>query len=171
MESRGRAHTIQRMTTTLGLNGKTLQQTPVIKAMHTGVLSCPPNASLRTVAELLAAHGVHAVVVDGRSSVSDTDAPWGVISALDLVGAALAGELDEQTAGASAATPVVMIATTDTLERAAQLMTEHGVTHLVVVDAETMHPVGVLSTLDIAGALSGVRARSGPPRVATHELW
>jgi len=31
-------------------------------------------------------------------------------------------------------------------------MTEHGTTHLVVVDAER-RPVGILSTLDVAAAL------------------
>lgn len=36
------------------------------------------------------------------------------------------------------------------LERAAQLMAEHGVSHLVVVDAADGHPIGVLSTLDLA---------------------
>ena len=36
-----------------------------------------------------------------------------------------------------------------------QLMAEHEVTHLVVVDSETSNPVGVISTLDVAKAVSG----------------
>ena len=38
--------------------------------------------------------------------------------------------------------------------RAAQLMTEHAVAHVVVVDPPPARPLGVLSTLDIAGAVS-----------------
>jgi CBS domain-containing protein len=34
-------------------------------------------------------------------------------------------------------------------------MSEHEVTHVVVVDRETTRPVGVVSTLDIAQALAG----------------
>jgi CBS domain-containing protein len=41
----------------------------------------------------------------------------------------------------------------ESLLRAAQLMAEHEVTHLVVIDPETGHAVGVLSTHDLAGAI------------------
>jgi CBS domain-containing protein len=46
-----------------------------------------------------------------------------------------------------------MVRPDDTLMRAAQLMTEHAVTHLLVVDPAGGLPVGVLSTLDVARAL------------------
>jgi CBS domain-containing protein len=42
----------------------------------------------------------------------------------------------------------------DSLEHAAQLMAEHEVTHLVVIQPHTRHPVGILSALDLAGALA-----------------
>ncbi|SRR6266498_3401614 len=152
------------MTELLHGQGKELAETTVLKAMHPGVLKCRPDASLRSVAELLSANGVHAVIVYEQDVPSAEVVPWGVISAQDLVAAALVRDVDEQVAAATAATPLVLIAGDETLERAAQLMTEHAVTHLVVVERETMHPVGVLSTLDIAAALSGIRVRSGPPR-------
>lgn len=38
------------------------------------------------------------------------------------------------------------------LQNAAQLMSEHGVSHLVVVEGAGGYPLGVLSTLDIAAA-------------------
>jgi CBS domain-containing protein len=152
------------MSATLPRGGTTLAETTVLKAMHPGVLTCGPDASLRTVAELLSAYGVHAIVVYGPETPSVEAAPWGVVSAQDLVAAALVRDIDEQLAAASAVTPVVMIAGDESLERAAQLMTEHAVSHLVVVDADTAHPVGVVSTLDIAASLSGIRLRSGPPR-------
>jgi CBS domain-containing protein len=41
------------------------------------------------------------------------------------------------------------------LPRAAQLMAEHGVSHLVVLDAESGQPIGVLSTIDIATVYAG----------------
>ena len=37
---------------------------------------------------------------------------------------------------------------------AAQLMSEHEVSHLVVVQPHSGHPVGVLSALDLAGVLA-----------------
>lgn len=133
----------------------------VIRAMHPGVLACAPETSVRRIAELMAAYGIHAIVVFRRSH-GGGQTPWGVVSDLDLVGAALADE--EGTAGSIAATPVVTVETDDTLERAAQLMVEHDAPHLVVLDADTSHPVGILSTLDVAAAVSGMHVRSGPPR-------
>jgi CBS domain-containing protein len=128
--------------------GNVLAEHTVASAMHPGVITCRPDASLRAVAELLAGHRVHAVIV------FDEEAPWAVISALDLVAAALVRDVDDQVAAATAATAVLMIDSDETLERAAQLMTEHAVSHLVVVDPENAAPVGVVSTLDIARALS-----------------
>ena len=60
-----------------------------------------------------------------------------------------------QTAGESAVTPLVYVSKLDDLRRAAQLMAESGVSHLAVVDPATDRPVGVVSTLDIAGAIAG----------------
>ena len=40
------------------------------------------------------------------------------------------------------------------LRRGAQLMTEYGTAHLVVVDPTTSPPLGVLSTLDVARTLA-----------------
>ena len=58
---------------------------------------------------------------------------WGVVSDLDLVQATVGGELEDLTAGGTAVTPALTIAADDTLQHAAQLMSEHEVTHLVVV--------------------------------------
>jgi CBS domain-containing protein len=124
----------------------------VADAMHHGVLTCPRDAPLSAVAEVMARHGVHCVVV--------TDAPeaagslWGVVSDGDLVAAASVRDLDEQTAGATAATEALTIAPEESLRHAAQLMTEHALAHLVVVEAESRRPIGVLSTLDVAAALA-----------------
>lgn len=123
----------------------------VSDAMHHGVLTCSRDASLARVAELMATHRVHCVVVtdDGQ----DGGSLWGLVSDLDLVAAASVRDLEHQSAGATAATKALTISPKVTLQRAAQLMTEHGTAHLVVVDPER-RPVGILSTLDVATALS-----------------
>ena len=97
-------------------------------------------------------HRVHCIVV--TDDPGDAESLWGIVSDLDLAAAASVRDLAEQTAGATAATAVLTIAPDETVQRAAQLMTEHGTTHLVVVDAER-RPVGILSTLDVAAALGG----------------
>lgn len=123
---------------------------PVSAAMHVGVLTCTRETSLARVAELMAGERVHCVVV--TYNASDPGGLWGLVSDLDLVAAAGVRDLEEQTAGATAATIALTIEPTETLQRAAQLMTEHGTAHLVVVDA-TRRPMGILSTLDVAAAL------------------
>lgn len=127
-----------------------LDTVAVRDAMHEGVLSCPTDTPLSTVAELMAGKGVHCVVVTDPGDAS----VWGVVSDLDLVAAAGVRDLDAQSAGGSAATPALAIAPDDTLQRAAQVMTEHAAAHLLVVDDVSGRPVGVLSTLDIARLLA-----------------
>jgi CBS domain-containing protein len=122
----------------------------VAEAMHHGVLTCSRDASLADVAGLMASRRVHCIVV--TEEPDNADSLWGVVSDLDLVAAASVRDLDEQTAEASAATAALTVSPEETLQRAAQLMTEHGTAHLVVVDA-ARRPVGVLSTLDVAAAL------------------
>jgi len=128
----------------------------VAEAMHRGVLTCPLEASLRNVARMMVLYRVHAIVVFGEDS-DDLEGPglWGVVSDLDLARTALSGELDDHTAGGMAITPALVVAPDETLQRAAQLMSENEATHVVVVDRETTRPVGILSTLDIAQALAG----------------
>lgn len=88
------------------------------------------------------------------SETPDGDSLWGVVSDLDLIAGAAVRDVEAQTAGGTAATPVVMVEPEHTLLRAAQLMTEHATFHLVVVDPGSGLPVGVLSTLDLARAVA-----------------
>lgn len=129
-----------------------LEALRVADAMHVGVLTCDREAPLTDVAATMARESVHCVVVDSGSG--ESTAPWGLVSDLDLVAAATVRSLDEQTAGGSAATPLVMVTPDERLNRAAQLMTEHGTSHLLVVEPRGGVPVGVLSTIDIAAALT-----------------
>lgn len=124
----------------------------VADAMHEGVFACEREAPLSEVAATMARELVHCVVVDSGSG--EAGPPWGIVSDLDVVAAALVRDLDDQSAGGSAGAPVVMVPPDETLERAAQLMTEHGTAHLIVVDRDRQRPIGVLSTLDIAATLT-----------------
>ena len=45
-----------------------------------------------------------------------------------------------------------------TVEHAARLMAEHEVSHLLVVQAETGHPLGVVSTLNVARVIAWDRS-------------
>jgi CBS domain-containing protein len=114
--------------------------------MHHRILSCAADAPLGEVAGVMAKHRVHAVAItDGAGQ-----RPLGVVSDLDVVTAAVrAVSGEESTALQAAATEPLAVSTSDSLDRAAQLMSEHGVSHLVVVDAASGYPVGVLSTVDI----------------------
>lgn len=121
----------------------------VVDAMRLGVVTCPPDASLREVARTMATYRIHCVLVTDVEG----DRPWGVITDLHLATAAGA-DIDKLTAGDVADTEVVSVGATDTMRLAAQLMTEHRTSHLVVVQPHSGHPVGVLSTLDLAGVLA-----------------
>jgi CBS domain-containing protein len=131
--------------------------------MHRGVFTCEREALLSEVAATMAREHVHCVVVE--SSSGEAGPPWGIVSDLDLVAASTVRDLSHQSAGGSAATPVVTVSPNETLGRAAQLMTEHNTAHLIVVDREL--PIGVLSTIDIATCLA---ARSPGVRWRPREL-
>jgi CBS domain-containing protein len=135
-----------------GSNAVDFDELRVADAMHAGVLTCPKDAPLETVAEMMSAYGIHCVVV---FEDPDEEAPWGVVSDLDLVSIAATDDISGRTAGGSAASPVVLVSSEDTLRRAAQLMREYGTAHLVVVDPDSRTPLGVLSTLDLARVLAG----------------
>jgi CBS domain-containing protein len=127
----------------------------VADAMRAGVISCPPETPLKSVARMMATNHVHSIVVTRRSA-GEEERAWGLVSDIDLVRAA--ADAEERTAGESCATEVVSVDPEETLPRAAQLMAEQETSHLVVVDQRSKEPVGVLSTLDLAGVIAWGRA-------------
>ena len=131
-------------------------------AMSRGVISCPPETPLRTVARMMATFGVHAIFVFERlDEYDETPRLWAVVSDLDLV-AATQLDLDRVTAGATAVTPLVSIAADRSIEEAGSLMSQYGIAHLAVTEPGSSLPIGVISTLDIARA---VAAGHGPREI------
>ena len=121
-------------------------------AMSAPVVTCTPDVPLADVAGLMTRHRIHAVVVaSDPSGRIEGDREWGVISELDLVGGACLAD-PQLPAGRVAATPPVVVGREDPLERAAFLMADHQVTHLVVV--EEGRAVGIVSALDVARVLA-----------------
>lgn len=130
-----------------------LEHATVADAMHPGILSCEPDASLTDVAVVMATHHVHCVAVVGVSHEQPECFVWGIISDLDLVRAGIADGGDV-TARGLASQPIVVVDPTMPLREAAREMLAHGVSHVVVADPVAKRPMGVLSTLDVAGMLA-----------------
>ncbi|HEX2503195.1 MAG TPA: CBS domain-containing protein [Miltoncostaeaceae bacterium] len=147
-----------------------LGEAQVADVMSSPLVTCPPSVPLWEVAQLMTRNRIHAVVVEaGPPGPGDAEEQWGVISELDLVGAASLAD-PEVPAGLVAATPAVVVGPDESLERAAMLMAEYQVTHLIAV-AEG-RPSGIVSALDLARALSppAQPAEAPAPRPASDVL-
>ena len=125
------------------------EEASVVDAMRIGIINCHPTASLRDVARIMATYRIHSVVVNEM----DGGSPLGVISDVDLAAAVARGSLQSTAAELARAEPLT-VAADDSLERAAHLMAEHAVSHLVVIQPHSGHAVGMLSVLDVAGVLA-----------------
>ena len=126
----------------------------VSTVMHQGVITCPPQTPLADVAARMAHHCVHCIVVQGlaRGPHGSERLVWGIVSDLDLMRATASGQMDAQ-ASEIAATEIVTVGPDDDVTDVARLMSEHESSHLVVVSAGG-DPIGVISSLDVAGALA-----------------
>jgi CBS domain-containing protein len=121
--------------------------------MHPGILSCEPDATLSEVARMMATQHVHCVaVVDMSHETPPHGFVWGIISDLDLVAGGIRDDT-ERTARDLAGQPVMSVKSSVPLRDAGELMLTHRASHLVVTDAEA-RPIGILSTLDVAGVLA-----------------
>jgi CBS domain-containing protein len=141
------------MTTTYAQHthrGASLDSVRVSEAMHRGVVTCRPDASLQTVARLMAAHRIHAVVVAPGPDAHE----WALVSDLDLAAAAVDRSHDGVPVGRIASTPSVFVRPDETIARAAQLMRDYETHHVVVLARGGDCPVGVVSTLDVADVVA-----------------
>ena len=127
----------------------------VADAMRAGIISCSAGMSVRAVADMMASYHVHAIVVEGVDSESSAGPGqgWGIVSDVELAGAAARGKL-HATAGELVGPDAIVIDPAEPLKRAAELMSQHGVSHLIVSTAADARPVGIISTLDLAVVLA-----------------
>jgi CBS domain-containing protein len=143
------------------MNSSSRSSILVADAMRPGILTCHAGTTLREVAWLMATRRVHCVLVRG---VDPPALPsFAVLSDLDLARATGDGVVETVTARDVARSPLITVVPDATLQHAADLMARHACTHLVVARPDTREPVGVLSTLDVAAALAGVRPPGPAP--------
>jgi CBS domain-containing protein len=128
--------------------------------MHTGLITCKPNATLGQVAVLLNQHHVHALIVTDRDG-----RPNGILSDLDLMaGEWLSSDAESLKAMRNLTASDLMTQPVDTVEanvpisEAVNLLTEKTVSRLLVT--ENGKPVGIISLSDfIASVASEVELR------------
>ena len=129
--------------------GPRFEDAKVRDAMNVGLVTCRPETSLADVARIMTGYGMHAVVV---SALEHRQRAWGIVTSLDL---ARAGEdLSVLNAGEVARVDLVTVETGEPLSRAARIMAEHGISHLVAVQPGTDDPVGMISAGGITAALA-----------------
>jgi CBS domain-containing protein len=127
-----------------------LENAIVADAMRHGVLSCPADATLRDAARTMSLHHVHTIVVTDPADGS----PAGILSDSVLLGALLDFPRGDPPLADVADADVSAISSDEPLTVAAELMRERGIDHVLVRDAESGRPSGMLSTLDVAGILA-----------------
>jgi CBS domain-containing protein len=127
-----------------------LENASVADAMRHGVLSCPADATLRDAARTMSLHHVHTIVVTDPADGS----PAGILSDSVLLGALLDFPRGDRALADVADADISAISSDEPLTVAAELMRERGIDHVLVRDAESGRPSGMLSTLDVAGILA-----------------
>jgi CBS domain-containing protein len=147
-----------------------LNATRVGDVMSTPIVTCDSELPLGEVAELMARHRIHAVVVVGDPSPAGDDGPpWRVISANDLVQAA-PFDYGATAAGWVASSPLVTVGRDESLQHAALLMSEYETGHVIAV--HDGHPVGVVSALDVAARLApAAEEQAADPAAAEAPPW
>ena len=125
-------------------------------AMRPQVLACTPDTPLVTAAQRMAGEHIHALVVLRQAGDDARGRAWAVLSDRDIL--PHAEEAETMTAGEAASESVLTAEPADRLTELAGRMARHGVSHAVIVDPRTDRPVGIVSTLDIAGIIAWGRA-------------
>jgi CBS domain-containing protein len=120
--------------------------------MRPGVLACLPEDGLGTLAAIMVTHGIHAVVL---GPIEDR-VPL-IVSDLDLIRAAL--ERADARAAEIAREPAMTVSADASLDDAVAVMSERASSHLVVTEAGTRAPLGIVSSFDVAAVLGGQQPR------------
>jgi CBS domain-containing protein len=142
------------MSQTLGIDGSyrtpRLENATVADAMRHGIFSCPAGTSLREAARSMSMHHVHAIAVSDPSDGSLV----GILADGALLRALLDSGAEERELGELADRDLTTISSSEPLIAAAEMMHDRGIAHLVVRDAQSGRPSGMLSILDVAGILA-----------------
>ncbi len=136
-------HTSSTFTLSLPLDSE------VREVMTHGVVSIPGDASLRDAHEALVAHEVHALLVTDRH----TAAPLGWITARGIL-MSVANRTVAHTAQQAITEAVHTISPSAGLAKAADLLLDANVSHLLVAPRDSAMPEGVASDTDLV-RLSG----------------
>jgi CBS domain-containing protein len=120
----------------------------VSDAMRPRVLTCDAADPLVEVVRGMTSDHVHAIVV----RTGGDPASWGIVTDRDVL--RCAGRLEDLTAGDAASSEPQTVVADEPLADAARAMARHDTSHAVVLDAPGGRPIGMLSTLDIAGILA-----------------
>jgi crotonyl-CoA carboxylase/reductase len=128
-----------------------LQKTAVREIMHRGVITCPPDRTLKEVARIMNATDVHAVFV-----VNERDVVLGVISHMDML-RAFDTDLYALRAADIMSTEIVSVDPEARVAEAVQTMLEKRVHRLLVccVEKGERIPLGIISTTDVIDAMWG----------------
>ena len=121
------------------------------EVMRPGVITCPPEASLSTIATTMVTYGIHAVIV-----ASPADTPL-IVTDLELVRAAR--EQADVRASELTREPAATLPIDATLEDAVELMTVLSTSHVIAVEPASDALAGVVLSLDVAAAIAGVEPR------------
>jgi CBS domain-containing protein len=127
-----------------------LEHARVADAMRHGVLGCPADAPLRDAARMMCSEHVHMILA---TSAADGSAV-GCLSDVELLRALLEEGGGERPLGEVVDRRLETVSSEQPLVAAAALMRDRGTAHLLVRDPRNDAPVGVLSTLDVAGILA-----------------
>jgi CBS domain-containing protein len=132
--------------------GPAFEDAQVHHVMRVGVVTCRPETKLADVARMMVGYDIHSIVV---AEVGEAN-PWGIVTSLDL--ARVPDKLDSLTAGDVAQTDLVTIKSNEPLRRAAKVMAEHRISHLIAVQPDIDRPAGMISARDLAAAAAWGRS-------------
>jgi CBS domain-containing protein len=124
----------------------------VLDVMRPGVITCMSDDGMVRVASIMAANGIHAVVVAGSAGAVPM-----VVTDLELVRAAL--EQPDARAADIAREPVASLSADASVDQAVATMAERYVAHVLVTEPASGDPAGVVSSFDIAAVVGGERPR------------
>ena len=114
--------------------------------MHRGVIVCPPRAPLTEIASALVERRTHTVMVAAATG-------WSFVTDMYVVAAAAQGALTHTASELASADPHPLVGADETLATVAGLVSRGPLGHVVVIDAAGL-PAGMVSTLDIVGAIA-----------------